>query len=143
MPGLHIIGRWITDRATANPNRVAVDDRGVLLSYSELESRAENLAQSLREAGLGIGDRIATISGNSADQVVLFFACAKAGTVLVPLSWRLSPREIANQVLVADPLLLVVEDEFASRPSLSSSSVRRILRATGEAQTGQASGISE
>jgi fatty-acyl-CoA synthase len=114
MPGLHTIGRWITDRAKANPDRVAVDDRGVLLSYSELESRAENLAKSLRAAGLGIGDRIATISGNSADQVVLFFACAKAGTVLVPLSWRLSPREIANQVLVADPVLLVVEDEFAS-----------------------------
>lgn len=36
-----------------------------------------------------------------------------------------------------------IEDEFASRPSLSSSSVRRIRRATGEAEAGQASGVSE
>lgn len=114
MAGLHTIGRWTTDRAKATPDRVAVDDRGVLVTYGELDRRAKNLSTKLLGSGLGVGDRIATISGNSADQVVLFFACAKAGLVLVPLSWRLSPREIANQLLVSDPGLLVVEDEFES-----------------------------
>lgn len=114
MSTLHTIGRWTTDRAKATPDRVAIDDRGVLITYSELDQRAEALAKNLIAAGLGIGDRIATISGNSADQVILFFACAKAGLVLTPLSWRLSPREIANQLLLSDPVLLVVEDEFSA-----------------------------
>lgn len=114
MFGLHTIGRWTSDRAKATPGRVAVDDRGVLLTYRELDQRAQALAIRLRASGLGIGDRIATISGNSADQVVLFFACAKAGMVLVPLSWRLSPSEIASQLQLSDPVLLVVEDEFAT-----------------------------
>jgi fatty-acyl-CoA synthase len=114
MTGLHTIGRWTSDRAKTTPDKVAIDDRGVLLTYAELDSRAESLAKTLEAAGMSIGDRIATISGNSADQVVLFFACAKAGLVLVPLSWRLSPREIANQLMAADPVLLVVEDEFTS-----------------------------
>ena len=60
------------------------------------------------------GDRIATLTGNSSDHVVVFFACAKAGLVLVPLSWRLSPRELAAQLELADPQLLLVEDELDS-----------------------------
>ena len=38
--GLHTLGRWTADRALATPNRVAVDDRGVVVSYAELEARA-------------------------------------------------------------------------------------------------------
>ncbi|MBN9606650.1 MAG: AMP-binding protein [Actinomycetales bacterium] len=110
--GLHTLGRWTSDRATATPERVAIDDRGVELSYAELDRRAEALAALLRRTGYGVGDRIATLSGNASDHVVLFFACAKAGLVLVPLSWRLAPRELAQQLELADPALLVVEDEF-------------------------------
>ncbi|QTX05117.1 class I adenylate-forming enzyme family protein [Agromyces archimandritae] len=110
--GRHTLGRWTADRARATPERIAIDDRGVVLSYRELDARASRLAASFRDAGYAIGDRVATITGNSADHVVLFFACAKAGLVLVPLSWRLSPRELAWQLEVADPSVLIVESEF-------------------------------
>jgi fatty-acyl-CoA synthase len=112
--GLHTLGRWTRDRARATPERVAIDDRGVVVTYRELDARAERLADAFRAAGYAIGDRIATITGNSADHVVLFFACAKAGLVLVPLSWRLAPRELAAQLEIAEPALLLVENEFES-----------------------------
>lgn len=112
--GLHTLGRWTRDRAATTPRRIAVDDRGVLLKYADLDARASALATGFRAAGYLIGDRIATITGNSSDQIVLFFACAKAGLVLVPLSWRLSPRELADQLTIADPMLLLVEDEFTT-----------------------------
>ena len=112
--GLHTLGRWTTDRSHATPHRIAVDDRGCTLSYGELERRATFLAAGLAAAGYVTGDRIATLTGNSSDHVVVFFACAKAGLVLVPLSWRLSPRELAAQLELADPQLLLVEDELDS-----------------------------
>lgn len=112
--GLHTLGRWTTDRSLATPHRIAVDDRGCTLSYGELERRAAGLAAGLAAAGYVTGDRIATLTGNSSDHVVVFFACAKAGLVLVPLSWRLSPRELAAQLELADPQLLLVEDELES-----------------------------
>ena len=112
--GLHTLGRWTTDRSLATPHRIAVDDRGCTLSYGELERRAAGLAAGLKNAGYATGDRIATLTGNSSDHVVVFFACAKAGLVLVPLSWRLSPRELAVQLELADPQLLLVEDELDS-----------------------------
>ena len=122
---LHTLGRWTRDRAVATPDRVAVDDRGVVTSYRELDERASRLAEALLENGYGVGDRVATITGNSADHVVVFFACAKAGLVLVPLSWRLSPRELALQIEQADPALLLVEDEFTT---LSVATTKRLLK---------------
>lgn len=110
--GLHTLGRWTTDRSLATPHRIAIDDRGLTLSYAELERRAANLAAALHAAGYATGDRIATLTGNSSDHVVVFFACAKAGLVLVPLSWRLSPRELSAQLGLADPQLLLVEDDL-------------------------------
>lgn len=110
--GLHTLGRWTSDRAVITPDRIAIDDRGVTLSYGELDRRAEALAAAMLHAGYQPGDRIATLAGNGSDQVVLFFACAKAGFILTPLSWRLTARELAAQLSTADPALWVVEDEF-------------------------------
>jgi len=124
MSSLHTIGQWTTDRALATPDRVAIDDRGVLVTYKELDRRATNLAQSFYDHGYSVGDRIATISGNSADQVVLFFACAKAGLALVPISWRLSSSEVAEQIQMVRPALLVVEDEFSS---LAKEAIERLI----------------
>ncbi|HIY66071.1 MAG TPA: AMP-binding protein [Candidatus Agrococcus pullicola] len=106
------LGRWISDTARTEPGRVAIVDRGVSVGYGELESRASALAMRMREAGYGVGTRIATLSGSTADQVVLLFACAKIGAVLAPMSWRLTSRELATQLQLSEPALLVVEDEF-------------------------------
>ncbi|GAA1776031.1 class I adenylate-forming enzyme family protein [Agromyces lapidis] len=123
--GRHTLGRWTRDRARATPERIAIDDRGVVVRYRELDERAERLAVAFRAAGYAVGDRVATITGNSADQVVLFFACAKAGLALVPLSWRLAPRELAAQLEIAQPALLLVENEF---DSLGRATLARLAR---------------
>ena len=112
--GLHTLGRWTRDRAAATPDRTAILDAGVALTYRDLEQRAAALARRFVESGLCPGERVATVTGNSADHVVLFFACAKAGLVLTPLSWRLRPAELAAQLDIADPVLLVVEEQFES-----------------------------
>lgn len=109
--GAHTIGRWLSDRAAGSPDRIAIDDRGVRIGYADLETRAGELALSLRRAGYGPGDRIATVSGNSIDHVVAFFACAKSGVAFVPLSWRLSPRELGEVLAQSRPALVLVEDE--------------------------------
>ena len=75
----HTLGRWLVDSARRHPGKVAIDDRGVAVTYAELERRSDELARAFARAGYGVGDRVVTLSGNSADHVVLFFACAKAG----------------------------------------------------------------
>lgn len=106
----HTLGRWLGDSARRHPHKVAIDDRGVTVSYAELERRSDELATSLARAGYAVGDRVATVSGNSADHVVLFFACAKAGLALVPLSWRLTASELGPLLRTTRPALVVAEE---------------------------------
>src|SRR4051794_41963107 len=69
-------------------------------------------------AGLRRGDRLATLTANSPENVEAFFACAKAGFMLMPLNWRLSPAELDYQLDDAEPALLLVDpehDDLAAR----------------------------
>jgi fatty-acyl-CoA synthase len=105
-----IIGRLLRDRARATPQRVAIDCGGRLVTYRELDERSERLAGTLLASGLARGDRVATLTMNSVEHVEAFFACAKAGLVLAPLSWRLTPAEIAYQLDDAEPGAFLVEE---------------------------------
>jgi fatty-acyl-CoA synthase len=102
------IDRWIRDRAALTPERVAIDYLGREVTYAELDARSDELA-----GGLAHGERVATLTGNTPEHVAVFFACAKAGAILTPLSWRLSPHELAYQLDDAEPALFLVEKEFA------------------------------
>lgn len=112
--GSHTVGRWLTDRAAQSPGRIAIDDRGVTIDYATLAMRATELADGLRAGGYGPGHRIATVSGNSTDHVVAFFGCALAGIAFVPLSWRNTPRELADVLRRSEPALVLIDDEHAS-----------------------------
>jgi fatty-acyl-CoA synthase len=108
----HTLGRWITDRARTTPDRVAIDYLDRLVTYRELDDLSDAYASRFHEAGLRPGDRVATLTGNSPEHVAVFFACAKSGLILVPLSWRLSPPELRYQLDDSEPSLFLVEDEY-------------------------------
>jgi fatty-acyl-CoA synthase len=136
--GQLVLGRWIRDRARTTPRRVAIDFDGRLLTYTELDERSERLAADLVASGLRRGDRVATLTGNSPEHVEAFFACAKAGFVLVPLSWRLSPAELAYQLDDCEPTVFLVEDEYSELgdATLEEATVRPERRRLGEIRDG-------
>jgi fatty-acyl-CoA synthase len=105
------IGRWIRDRARTTPDRVAVEFLGTEWTYAELDERSERIAAGFRARGLTPGDRVATLTQSSPHHIAVFFACAKTGLALQPLSWRLSAPELAFQLQDAEPSLLVVAPE--------------------------------
>jgi fatty-acyl-CoA synthase len=101
------VDRMLRERARVTPNRVAIEAAGREWTYAELDARSDELAASLAP-----GSRVSTLTGNTAEHVAVFFACAKAGAILHPLSWRLAAAEIAYQLDDADPAVLLVEDEY-------------------------------
>jgi fatty-acyl-CoA synthase len=111
---LHTLGRWLRDSARRTPDRVAIDYLGREVTYGELDRRSDALAADLLERGLRRGDRVATLTGNSPEHVIVFFACAKAAFTLVPLNWRLAAPELRFQLEDAEPSVFLVEDEHAS-----------------------------
>ncbi len=103
-----MIDRIVRDRARNTPDRVAIDDGEREWTYAELDARSDELADSL-----GHGERIAALTASSGEHVALFFACAKAGAILLPLSWRLAAHELAFQLDDSEPALLFATAEFA------------------------------
>ncbi|MBU6503508.1 MAG: AMP-binding protein, partial [Burkholderiales bacterium] len=64
------------------------------LTYQGLAQRTAQAAARLWHAwGVRAGDRVAYLGLNQADQIVLLFALARLGAILVPLNYRLAPPE--------------------------------------------------
>ncbi len=55
------------------------------LTYAELDSLARRQAARLDALGIGVGDRVAVVSHNSARLMTSFFGVAGYGRVLVPV----------------------------------------------------------
>jgi fatty-acyl-CoA synthase len=66
------------------------------------------------ELGVGRGDRVAILSLNRPDYLVLLYACARLGAILVPLNWRLAIAEQAFILSDAAAKVLVLEQAFAA-----------------------------
>ncbi len=107
MGGHLTLGRWLRDRARTTPRRVAIEFLGRELTYAELDLRAARLAAGLRRRGIRRGDRVASLTTTSPEHVALFFACARLGACLQPLSWRLAAPELGYQLGDAEPALLL------------------------------------
>jgi fatty-acyl-CoA synthase len=135
--GQHTIGRLLRDRARTTPGRIAIDFDGRLLTYAELDERSEALAASFLERGLRRGDRVATLTANSPEHVVTFFACAKAGLILLPLNWRLAPPELAYQLDDAEPALFLVQEEHDSSAAAIGRKYERLEGPTPASDLGQ------
>jgi fatty-acyl-CoA synthase len=68
----------------------------------------------LQRLGIGPGDRVAHLGTNSPEFLILLFACARSGALLVPLNWRLALPE--HEYVLADAAadLLIHDAAFAS-----------------------------
>ncbi|WP_459194043.1 AMP-binding protein [Halosimplex sp. J119] len=129
------VGAWSRKRAALTPDRIGLVDAatGREYAYAELDRRANRCARFLADHGVsldgaesgergesgrngdGAGGRVAVVSRNRPAYVDLFFATAKTGGVLAPLSHRLAPPELAELLATIDPALVVVEEPFAER----------------------------
>lgn len=95
--------------AKAMPSQLAVADlaSGRRWTYRQLHAVVDRLAAWIvEEFGPASGERLATLSKNNAEMVILQLAAIRAGAVFMPLNWRLAVAEL--EALVADgrPVLL-------------------------------------
>lgn len=95
---LFTFDEFLTHWAADRPDRPAMREEDRLFTYGELEERTARVATALFAAGLQKGDRIAWIGKNSDLYFTLFYGAARAGIVMAPIGWRLSPTEWAYVV---------------------------------------------
>jgi fatty-acyl-CoA synthase len=104
----------IKRNAAFTPDKPATVFEGEILSYAALNARIEQTARALKaELGVSRGDRVAILSLNRPDYLVLLYACARLGAMLVPLNWRLAVAEQLFILTDAGAKVLVLEQAFA------------------------------
>src|SRR5262245_35916396 len=104
----------IDRNAAFAPEKAAIHFGGLTLSYAGLAERVTAAARALKsELGIGRGDRVAILALNHPDYLVLLYACARLGAMLVPLNWRLAVPEQLFILTDASVKALVVEQGFS------------------------------
>lgn len=94
------------------PDRPALGPLDRAVDFRTFDARVNRIANGLLAEGAP-GDRIAIVGRNSEEQVELMFAIARAGQVVLPINWRLSPREIAYILAHSGAARVFADREFA------------------------------
>jgi fatty-acyl-CoA synthase len=110
----HGASAWLVHRAELTPGAEAIVEGDQRLSYAELADRSLRAAALLRDLGVGRHDRVATLMSNSIEFMELFYGTAEVGAILVPLNWRLAPRELDYQIRDSGAGVLFVGPEHGA-----------------------------
>jgi len=87
---------------------------GTWSSSGELFARAERVAAGLVEHGVRPGDRVVVQMHNSPDVLVAYHAIWRAGAVVTPAIFLLTPAELERLVADAEPALLLTSELLPS-----------------------------
>ncbi len=103
-------GQVLSGHARLRPAARAANDLERSLTFGRWNARACQLANALTGLGLAKGDRIAVLAYNRLEWAEIYVAAAKAGLVVVPINFRLTPPEAAFIIQDSGACALMVED---------------------------------
>lgn len=111
MNWLHM-GEIIRVNARKNPDKLAIKDIKRSLTNKEYNERTNKLANGLLKRGLRKGDKIAILMNNRVEFMEIYGAAAKAGLIIVPLNFRLLPKDLYWIVSNAECKMVIVESRY-------------------------------
>ena len=121
------IGDSLTRSAAARPDQLAVVDGPRRWTYAEFNGWVNQVAHGLADRGYRRGDALGLASGNSAEFLAVYYACAKLGLVCVPINLGWRPDEVAyvldhsgaRGLVVESQLVAHVRDAIAKVPAVA------------------------
>jgi len=94
------------------PEAVALRCGERRLSFAELERHTNQLANALASTGVGPGTRVAVLTKQHIECLLVTLAACKLGAVCMPVNWRLTAGEIAYIVNHGEASFLMADAEF-------------------------------
>lgn len=106
------VGYLLTRSAYYFPEKIAFVIEGKSITYNELNTRVNRLANALLSLGLKKGDRVGLLFHNSLSYLESYLAIYKAGLVWVRLNARLHPIELKAMIEDSEAKVLIHGPEF-------------------------------
>ncbi|MGW0762242.1 amino acid adenylation domain-containing protein [Streptomyces sp. NPDC002814] len=111
-----LVHRAVERHAAATPHAVAAEHQGALITYGELDRRADALAARLTREGVRPGDHVGLFVRRSLPMLVGLLGILKAGAAYVPQDIALAPpAQLAHVVRTARTRVVLTVAEHASR----------------------------
>ncbi|MGS2810982.1 acetoacetate--CoA ligase [Nocardia sp. MW-W600-9] len=115
-PGTRVnyVDQVIRQARTDRPAIVTVDETGAMaeLSWAEMLSRTAGFAATLRELGVGPGDRVVGYLPNIAEAVIAFLATASIGAIWSACGPDYTAKAALDRLGQLDPKVLVTSDVY-------------------------------
>ncbi|MDD5167961.1 MAG: long-chain fatty acid--CoA ligase [Syntrophales bacterium] len=106
----------ILDRsAAANPDRMALNFQGCIISYRKLKEMVDRFATCLADFGVKKGDAVAIVLPNMVPCVVAYYAILKIGGIVVLNNPVYSDRELEHQFNDSGSKIIITLDLLANR----------------------------
>ena len=112
------VAQMCAARADSFPHKTAIVHRDVSLDFEALSALVERCASGLARLGLGRNARTARIARiallleKTPELVVSFIACARLGSMVVPLNYQLKPATLGDVIESLDIDALIVAGKF-------------------------------
>ena len=90
------------------------DDKGLNVTYRELDSETAKLANGLKELGLSEGDRVTVQVDKCIEMVYLYLACVRSNIIFHPLNPAYKEKELGYFLDDAKPSLFISNEETIS-----------------------------
>lgn len=105
------IGLLPARHARYRPDHTAVVFGETRLTYHAFNQRINRLANAFLAMGIRKGDKVATVLTNTLELLETYWAVAKIGAVVVPLSPLLRPQALSNLLNDSDTETVIVESK--------------------------------
>lgn len=108
----HGLGELLWRSAQRVPDKTALAYRHRRWTYAALDTAVNRVANALTARGIAKGERVALLSHNNDTFVLLHFAAARIGAILVPINFMLKAPEVAYILGHSEAVALIVEDHL-------------------------------
>ena len=112
--GYLTVGDALRNNAKYIPNKIAIEHDGGKMTFAQLNSRVNRLANAMAAKGIKRGDRVAILSENRLEYGELVYAAAKLGAIVPCLNWRLSTDELEHCIKLTTPETVLVSSLYRS-----------------------------
>ena len=120
----------ITEQARATPDKPAfiMGASGEVVTFAELDAKANQIAQLLRASGIQTGQHVAMMLKNCREFIEVVFGCSRAGVVFTPISTHLKKEETAYIINNCNARLFIASASLASVATEAAEHAPELLR---------------
>ncbi len=108
------IGTALKEAAKKYPDRPAIEYKGTVLTYLDLDKETDHLATGFLTIGISCGTHVALWSELNKDLLVAYYALQKIGAVTVMLSTTLNQDAVLDQLRRTDCEWLIVGNFYSA-----------------------------